>query len=209
MNKKDFFEKYSVKSIFNFECGKCKLKSKNYLKFIKINGGLFLGDINILDYSYIRYCGICFLNSDLNELADIKHLIGYENRFLKSRCPICKKWKKEYLKLDKFIPKDVCYECLDRMFGVKYYYVILEDNQELNDEEINSILIKIYSMPDLKIKYKKDEYRNETNSIGFYLFIRTETYDDAIKFYNILNYNKLNSRVVDEENYFKLINNEK
>lgn len=95
------------------------------------------------------------------------------------------------------------------MFVVKYYYVILEDNQELNDEEINSILIKIYSMPDLKIKYKKDEYRNETNSIGFYLFIRTETYDDASKFCNILNYNKLNSRVVDEENYFKLINNEK
>lgn len=93
------------------------------------------------------------------------------------------------------------------MFGVQYYYVILESNQELNDQEVDSVLSEIYLMTNSGIKYRKDEYRKEINHIWFYLFIRTEYLDEANKLSNLLNCYKLNSKVIDKESYLELINN--
>lgn len=50
---------------------------------MKIDSGLYISGIFILNYSHIRYCDLCFLNSDLNDLTSIKNIIGYDNRFLK------------------------------------------------------------------------------------------------------------------------------
>lgn len=205
MDKESFFEKYSNTSIFKHACSRCNVKSYNNITFIKFDPvEYFFDDIK---YSYIRNCNVCFLNRDSEEIHSLKNVVGYENRFFKRRCSICKTWNKEYLKIKKIINTIVCYDCIDEIFGIKYYIIALEDNQNTDDDKIDEILSKIYTFNFYGIKYKKGDFRSEINSLGMYVFFKTDDEDVIRECISLLENSNLKYKKITEEECCESMNN--
>lgn len=204
MDKESLFNTFSKKCLFKKKCNSCKLKVKNYISFYKIDRMLIILDYVSISYIYFNFCKNCFLELEQNDILHIKNEIGVQNKLLKSKCKLCKNKTKSYIKIEKGFSKKICHDCINKIFGIEYSIVIIEKEQELTYDEIDNILLNIYSSYDMNYKYEKGEFKEEIEADGFYFFIKTETIEDAEKDSQLLNKHKIKNRIITYDEFLNL-----